>query len=279
MWTLTPFGFFSVVRKPGQSHLTVRARVASDLEALRTRYLPELSPTVAHAGTDYAYRATCTAEAWAAALGKMAMDIDYSNFKSEVARRQGHGRAHVYGRVWDALLALESVPTPVERPVPPWLAPAHATVPSPTPSPAAVVTDSGKAPAAGGIVFDGAGRVLMRHVAGGFDGEGWTWPKGRPEPGETPEAAALREVLEETGIRAEIVGVLPTAWEGSATVTRYWRMRLVEDTGSFDTAETDAVAWVTPDEARHRIRTTTRGAKKVTRDLGALAEALAHGGA
>jgi 8-oxo-dGTP pyrophosphatase MutT (NUDIX family) len=77
----------------------------------------------------------------------------------------------------------------------------------------------------------------------------------------------VREVLEETGIRAEIVGALPGA-----------RMRRVEDTGSFDTAETDAIAWVTPDEARHRIRTTTRGGKKVTRDLGALDEALAHGG-
>ena len=137
---------------------------------------------------------------------------------------------------------------------------------------------TGKATAAGGIVFDDEGRVLMRHVANGFDGEGWTWPKGRPEAGETLEAAALREVLEETGIRADIVGALPGAWEGTATITRYWRMRRVEDTGSFDTAETDAIAWVTPDEARHRIRTTTLGVKKVTRDLGALDEALAHGG-
>ena len=137
---------------------------------------------------------------------------------------------------------------------------------------------TGKATAAGGIVFDEEGHVLMRHVANGFDGEGWTWPKGRPEAGETLEAAALREVLEETGIRAEIVGALPGAWEGTATVTRYWRMRRVEDTGSFDTAETDAIAWVTPDEARHRIRTTTLGVKKVTRDLGALDEALTHGG-
>lgn len=274
MWTLTPFGFFSVVRKPGQTHLTVRARVAGDLEALRTRYLPELTPTVAHAGTDYAYRGTCTAEAWAAALGKMAHDIDYSNFKSEVSRRQGHARAHVYGKVWTALLAIEeSAPAPAPAPVAP--APVVATpAPVVSPSPTAV----GKAAAAGGIVFDDQGRVLMRHVANGFDGEGWTWPKGRPEAGESMEAAAVREVLEETGIRAEVVGALPSGWEGTATVTRYWRMRFVAVTGSFDTAETDAVAWVTPDEARHRIRTTTRGARKVTRDLGALDEALAHGG-
>jgi 8-oxo-dGTP pyrophosphatase MutT (NUDIX family) len=147
---------------------------------------------------------------------------------------------------------------------------------APAPPRAAPDLAHGKAEAAGGIVVDDAGRVLMRHVAGGFDGEGWTWPKGRPEPGESPEAAALREVLEETGVRAEVVAALPGAWEGSATVTRYWRMRPVEDTGAFDTRETDAVAWVTPEEARHRIQTTTRGARKIARDLGALEAALSH---
>lgn len=34
----------------------------------------------------------------------MAAEIDYPNFKSEVARRQGHGRAGVYGEVWATLL-------------------------------------------------------------------------------------------------------------------------------------------------------------------------------
>ncbi len=35
--------------------------------------------------------------------------------------------------------------------------------------------------------------------------EVWTLPKGTPEEGETPEATALREVREETGIVAEII--------------------------------------------------------------------------
>jgi 8-oxo-dGTP pyrophosphatase MutT (NUDIX family) len=42
-------------------------------------------------------------------------------------------------------------------------------------------------------------RVLLRRPRGDFDGYVWTFPKGRPEPGETPELAALREVKEETG--------------------------------------------------------------------------------
>jgi hypothetical protein len=45
VWLITPLGFFSVVREPddiGAGSLTIRARVKSDLEALRKHYLPDL---------------------------------------------------------------------------------------------------------------------------------------------------------------------------------------------------------------------------------------------
>lgn len=45
--------------------------------------------------------------AWTGALILMAAEIDYPNFKSEVARRQGYGRAGVYGEVWATLLGLQ----------------------------------------------------------------------------------------------------------------------------------------------------------------------------
>jgi len=45
MWLFTNFGFFSVVQKPGDSLLTIRARAAFDLDRLRDEYLPTLSPT------------------------------------------------------------------------------------------------------------------------------------------------------------------------------------------------------------------------------------------
>lgn len=38
----------------------------------------------------------------------------------------------------------------------------------------------------------------------------WQLPKGRMDPGETREATAIREVREETGIEAELVGQLGT---------------------------------------------------------------------
>jgi hypothetical protein len=106
MWLFTPLGFFSIVQKPGTSHLTIRARVKGDLEALRAQFLPELSPTLGQAGTDYPWRATATHEDFAAAAARMAMAIDYSNFKDEVAIKQGKARARSYGSVWNVLYDL-----------------------------------------------------------------------------------------------------------------------------------------------------------------------------
>lgn len=57
MWLMTRFGFFSVVQKPGETDLTVRARVEADLLALKAAYLPSMGPILANAGTDYQYRA------------------------------------------------------------------------------------------------------------------------------------------------------------------------------------------------------------------------------
>lgn len=106
MWLFTPIGFFSIVRKRGTTCLTIRARVREDLEALRDRYLPELSPTIGNGGTDYPWRATATHEAFAEAAKLIVMDIDYPNFKSEVGARQGHSRASRYGAVWNVLYDL-----------------------------------------------------------------------------------------------------------------------------------------------------------------------------
>ena len=66
---------------------------------------------------------------------------------------------------------------------------------------------------AGGVVVrQGAGGpeciviVPTRRAAGGA--KVLTLPKGHPDEGETPEQAALREVREETGVEAHVVGFL-----------------------------------------------------------------------
>ena len=59
-------------------------------------------------------------------------------------------------------------------------------------------------PCAGGIVFDDARRLLLIQ-RGTPPGSGlWSIPGGRCEPGEPPEAACVREVAEETGLRVHV---------------------------------------------------------------------------
>ena len=103
MWLFTTFGFFSVVQKPGETDLTVRSRVRSDLERLRKQYLSTLGPVVEHGGTDYQYRAKVSHDALAEAMAKIVKDIDYGNFKDSVSQRQGGTRHDAYAGVWDVL--------------------------------------------------------------------------------------------------------------------------------------------------------------------------------
>jgi hypothetical protein len=112
MWIISPeIGFFSIVQKPEDvptGTLTVRARVASDLDDLRAKYLPELSPTRSTPRADYEFRATAPQPAVARALAAMCNDIDFENVKSRAAEVQGEARELVYHRVWDALRGLAS---------------------------------------------------------------------------------------------------------------------------------------------------------------------------
>lgn len=69
--------------------------------------------------------------------------------------------------------------------------------------------------AAGAVITDAAGRVLL--VLRGHEPQSgrWSIPGGRVEPGETPAEAAAREVLEETGLTVRVVrelGVVELPW-------------------------------------------------------------------
>ena len=104
MWLMTDFGFFSIVKKEGEGHLTVRARKKKDLLSLKQRYLPSAGAIETSDYTDYRYRIHVPGEAFAEAL----RDIAYPNFKSAVARKQGKARARVYEDVWHRLYGLQS---------------------------------------------------------------------------------------------------------------------------------------------------------------------------
>lgn len=260
MWLFTTIGFFSAVQKPGTDFVTIRARVKTDLDNLRERYLPELSPSIGHAGTDYPWRATATHPQFAAALVKIACDVQYANFKDEVAKQQGKARAHRYHKVWSALYDMEDEAPPAQQ-ASPW----------------SKAIPSGKKVAYGGVAFDPEGRVLLREPKNHYDGYVWTFPKGRPDPGEAPESTALRETLEETGVAATIEGPIPGEFVGGTTINRYYLMTAPAGSGkvSADDPETQSIRWATPDEAVALIKMTTN-AKGRERDLEVLKSALAE---
>lgn len=61
--------------------------------------------------------------------------------------------------------------------------------------------------AAYAVIIDDSDHVLLAHWVEGRR-SAWTLPGGGLEPGEDPETAARREVLEETGFRVRLEGLL-----------------------------------------------------------------------
>jgi len=105
--------------------------------------------------------------------------------------------------------------------------------------------------AAGAVLVDD-GRVALVHRPRYDD---WTLPKGKHQPGEDDIAAALREVLEETGFQGRIerdLGVIRYTVEKHGAVlpkiVRYYVMRV--EAGAFaPNDEVDELRWMTPEQA------------------------------
>lgn len=103
------------------------------------------------------------------------------------------------------------------------------------------------------VLRDARGRILLSRRTEGRDLAGrWEFPGGKREPGETPEAALIREIDEELGIRIEGIG------EHLITVPqRYPDKRLTLDvrdvprwSGQPRGREGQALVWVPP----HKLR-------------------------
>jgi 8-oxo-dGTP diphosphatase len=107
-----------------------------------------------------------------------------------------------------------------------------------------------------------AGGVVLRPGAGGGDEvllvhrpkyDDWSIPKGKLDPGESYDAAAVREVEEETGVRCRLGRELPSTRYrdrgGRPKVVRYWEMTPVEQTEFVPGREVDEIRWLPLGEA------------------------------
>ena len=111
--------------------------------------------------------------------------------------------------------------------------------------------------AAGGIVvrYAAPGRVEVACVYRESRGD-WTFPKGKLDEGETFEQAALREVLEETGLHCRVTRFVGTTnythRKGRPKIVVYYLMSVLE--GEFaPNDEVDELEWLAIDKVRQHL--------------------------
>src|SRR5207342_3587921 len=109
--------------------------------------------------------------------------------------------------------------------------------------------------AAGGIVLRQAATPLVAVVRLRKRNE-WVLPKGKLDDGETPRAAAEREVMEETGHDVsvhEFLGTLVYESRGGSKVVHYWRMEARGDAVHELMRDVRAVDWLPLGDAVARL--------------------------
>ncbi|RIH86028.1 Diadenosine hexaphosphate hydrolase [Meiothermus luteus] len=121
---------------------------------------------------------------------------------------------------------------------------------------------------AGGVLFNPQGEVLLIRDCMGY----WCFPKGHVEGGESLAEAALREVEEETGIRAEIVAELPaTRYTNNKGVPRVIHWFLMRGEGAVRLEKgLSGGGFFSPEEARQLLA--------FREDVALLEQALGQGG-
>lgn len=129
---------------------------------------------------------------------------------------------------------------------------------------------------AGGIVVRlRAGRPEFLLVTSRRDPDAWVLPKGRIERDEKAKETAVREVREESGVTAEIVGKVGRSRyerDGSSLTVRYYAMRPVAQGAP---KENRQVEWCNRAEARARL--TWPGARDLLERAAVMVAAEADG--
>ncbi len=108
---------------------------------------------------------------------------------------------------------------------------------------------------AGGIVYRKQdGRTLFLVVSSSSTKDKWVFPKGYIDKGEKPVSAAVREVMEEAGVRAKPLkkaGVTKYTKKGKPYCAVYYLMRFSEFKNQG--LENRQVLWLEKDEALEKL--------------------------
>ena len=103
-------------------------------------------------------------------------------------------------------------------------------------------------------LIDADGRVLLAQRPEGKSMAGlWEFPGGKVEPGETPEAALIRELHEELGIDTHASCLAPLTFASHAYEAFHLLMPLFACRrwqGTPESREGQALAWVRPQDLR-----------------------------
>ena len=103
MWLMTKHGFYSIVqKKAGEFHL--RSRVRKDLENLVERVPLSGAKILSTKEADYPFRIIVGKDEVLAVMECLGETLDYSNFKSQIARTPDQEQKHdLYAEVWSLL--------------------------------------------------------------------------------------------------------------------------------------------------------------------------------
>ncbi len=104
-------------------------------------------------------------------------------------------------------------------------------------------------PVVAGILVRNGQIMISRRPAGAHLGMKWEFPGGKIEPGETPEAALRRELMEETGAEAEAMRIYDAklwAYPEKTVLLLFYAARLLS--GEPRPLEGQTLEWVKPGE-------------------------------